>query len=60
MGKKYVLNVKTKTYHIIDGCHHSRQYPKNDHNFEEYSTEDQIIKKYQHYVSKCKICFKNK
>lgn len=60
MKKKYVLNVGTMKYHIIGNCYHSMHYPKNDSRFKEYETEDDIIKEYQHYVSKCIICFKNK
>ena len=60
MVKKYVLNVKTKKYHLINGCCHSRNYLKSDANMKEYGTEEDIIKEYQNYVSRCKICFKNK
>ncbi len=50
----------TKKYHIIGKCCHSKNYWKNDPNFKEYETEDEVIREHQNYVSKCKICFKNK
>lgn len=60
MKKKYVLNVKSKTYHIIGGCTHSKQYSKNSYEMKEYCTEDEIIAENQNYVHRCKICFRNK
>ena len=60
MSKKYVLNLGTKKYHMIDMCCHSKNYRKDDPNFKEYEKEDEIVREYQNYVSKCKICFKNK
>lgn len=60
MSKKYVLNIKTKKYHIIGECCHSKNYQRSDPNFKEYETEDKIIKEHQNYVSKCKICFKDR
>ena len=60
MPKKYVLNIKTTKYHIINGCKNARQYSKNDPNMKEYVAEEDIIAEHQNYVSRCKICFKNK
>ena len=60
MSKKYLLNLGTKNYHMIDMCFHSKNYRKDDPNFKEYEKEDEIVREYQNYVSKCKICFKNK
>ena len=36
MIKKYVLNVKTTKYHIINGCKDSKHYPKDNSNMKEY------------------------
>lgn len=57
---KYVLNLRTKVYHIIGGCCHSKQYPKTDKELKEYKAEEDIIKEHQNYVCRCKICFRGK
>ncbi len=60
MEKKYVLNTKTKKYHIINGCRYSKNYLKSDTYMKEYYSEEDIIAENQNYVSRCKTCFKNK
>lgn len=56
MKEKYVLNTNTKTLHIVNCCHHSNGLWGKEF----FRTEDEAISKYQNYMKKCKLCFKNK
>lgn len=60
MNKKYALNVKTGTLHIIGQCHFCKKVNEKDANIKTYKTEDDAIKENQMHCKKCKLCFKNK
>lgn len=60
MEKKYALNKKQGTLHIIGGCHISKNPNISDPNIKLYATEDDVIKENQSHFKKCKLCFKNK
>ncbi len=54
-SKKYILNTKTGTIHIIGKCHHTDPLP---YDYEMYCTVDEAISKNTRYMKNCKICFK--
>lgn len=57
MQKKFYLNKNTNRLHIVGGCCHSRNLPKDAKIFQ---TEDEAIKENTRYMVYCKLCFKNK
>lgn len=57
MAKRYYVNPNTGTLHMIGGCWHSEQEPKN---LKIFRSEDEAIAENQRYMKHCKLCFKNK
>ena len=56
----YVLNTKTNTLHLVDGCHHAKNIIRQLENSKLFKTENDVIAKYQKHIKYCKICFKNR
>lgn len=59
---KYVLNVKTGTFHIRNNskCPHSNNAVKENEFYKFYDTEDEAIAENQKYMRYCRNCFSDR
>ena len=53
---KYVINTKTHTLHLTNGCRYAKGC-ENLSNYKFYATEEQVISEFQNHFKHCKLCF---
>lgn len=54
---KYILNIKSGTLHLTNGCYYAKGSPPD---FKYFDTEDEAIAYGTKYFKHCKNCFKEK